>query len=410
LTGERTLPTVPNLKDFTGEGLDPVAQGEMAARQKLQARMGQEEPELSPEEFERRMIDNPQPEPERYEQDGKTTDEYRKMLPQAPEESVDMGDVDSPEFKAAAAQEGTNGDVIDLDKESPAPLQIGETQAQPPRLSTQLLPSRPTVVSKAGKQLYESTGPSGRWGPMVAGVFEPFLNHDNPEIGAAAKRAQAMSAKLIEVDGVAPKDAIKIGMDYLNGEANRAINLERTKIGSKPRFGGGGTSGGSGILGPKDDRAESIDKYGDNIRTALQNAGITASEQKLAAAESAILSDDPALQKDAIKALLQARSGLTVSEGERRSYLGVDGLLPQAENMLLGWAGKPMTETSRRSILSIIRNMRQANAKTIESIKAEEKRRYEAQNKRKVAPEVLRERSDALYTPPSGGETEEDLY
>jgi hypothetical protein len=305
--------------------------------------------------------------------------------------------VDSPEFKQAASQEGTNGSVMDLDAEDPTPLQIGEQAPQqanrpPPRLATQLLP---TVVSKGGKQLYESTGPSGRWSPMVSGVFEPFLQHENPEIGSAAKRAQQMASKLIEVDGIAPKDAIKMGMDYLNGEAGRIINLERTKLGTRRSFSGaGGTT--TGLLGKNDDRAESVDKYGDNIRSALQNAGIPKSMENVGIAESALMSGDPALQKDGLKALLLARSGLTVSEGERQSYSTLDGGMSLAQDTLAKWTGQPLSPGTVQALLKVVRNIRQVNQTTAKRIADQEERRYRAQNRDKVAPDRLDERARTL--------------
>lgn len=406
---------LPDLKAFRAEEpIDAVAAEEMATREKLRNRT--EDPLLSQDDFEAQLIAGSGKLPERMERNGETTPEGKAAVQAAlgaPEEVDDLGDVDSPEFKAAAAAEGTNGDVIDLDKEAPAPLQIGglpqpkETASAAPQVAAAMpkaLPGQlPTVISKGGKKIYESTGPSGRWAPMVESVFQPFTNHETPEIAAAAQRAQAIAGKLIQVDGLAPKDAIKMGMDYLQAEATRITNLERTKLGSRPRGVGGPASG---ILGPKDDRAESIDKYGDNIESAIQHAGIPASNEKLTAAENALMSDDPALQKDALKLLLQARSGLTVSEGERRSYSGVDGLLPLAQNTLLGWAGKPMTSVTRKSLLNIIRNMRQVNAQTVERITAREKRRYLAQNKDKVAEDRLKERAAAL----AGEEDLSDLW
>jgi hypothetical protein len=297
---------------------------------------------------------------------------------------VDMGDVDSPEFRNAARDE--------------ARPELANTQS--PRLAGSL----PTVVSRGGKQLYESTGPSGRWTPMVQGVFQPFTSHANPDIAAAAERAKQVTGKLIEVDGIAPKDAIKMGMDYLNGEANRITNLARTELGTRPKWGGGGGAT-TGILGPKEDRAESIDKYGDNIRAALQNAGIPKSMEQASIAESALMSGDPALQKDGLKALLLARSGLTVSEGERRSYSTLDGGLSLAQDTLAKWTGQPLAPGTVKALLSVVRNIRSVNEQTANKIAAQEKRRYEVQNRDKVAPERLKERADALL--PSSGEGDE---
>lgn len=290
-TGEQALPTKPNVQAFTG--------GQAAAAQTP------EEPELSTEEWERQFINNPAPEPERYEQGGKTSDEYRKMLPHAPEEEpVDMGDVDSPEFKQAAAAES-------------AP-QAEPQSAQPRRLSTQLLP---TVISKGGKQLYESTGPSGRWSPMVQGVFEPFLQHENPQIASAAKRAQSYAAKLIEADDVPPKEAIKLGMDYLTGEANRINAYARTELGSKPR-GGGGVPGG---VAPKAMGYIKDDMYATLRLPQFSTKGIQDGLLGYDSAINAISSANSASQYDAINQMIQARSGKVVSDRERAIYNNLAG-------------------------------------------------------------------------------------
>src|SRR5688572_3800903 len=149
--------------------------------------------------------------------------------PGALPEVTDMGDVDSPEFKAAAAVEG-------------------QPQAtQQPALPGQLLP---TVISKGGKKLYESTGPSGRWSPMVIGVFEPYANHENPQIAAAARSAQGFAEKLIQVDGMSPAKAIETARDQMMKDAGLQVGLERTKLGTRPKWSGaGGAAAGPYTLG-----------------------------------------------------------------------------------------------------------------------------------------------------------------
>lgn len=316
-TGERALPPT-NLRDFTGQQ--------------------QPEADLSQADFEGQLINDTQAAPSRYEQGGQTTEEFRKLLPQSPDdEPVDMGDVDSPEFQAAAAAEA-------------APAQAEQTGA-PRRLPTQSLP---TVISKGGKQLYESTGPSGRWASMVSGVFEPFASHENPEIAAAARRAQSVSAKLIEVDGIPPKEAIKIGMDYLNSEANRLTNLERTKIGSKPKY-----SGAGGAAPSMKERKPFNDEMN---RTYMQFKSEKLDEQFQGynAGISAISSANTASQYDALNRLIQARSGLTVSDKERAIYDNLSGMwngLVKKFNLL---SGGELPTAYRIQIKTLMNEARQA--------------------------------------------------
>lgn len=417
-TGERVLPNVPKaptpeaLQALTGQPQNPIdsaVQQELKSRAALQAKNAAPEQDLSQEDFESQLIAGSGNLPERMEKGGETTPEMKALLPQAPEEQpVDMGDVDSPEFKRAAAEEQG---VIDLDAEDPRPLQIGGDQPQAPptpprRLSTQLLP---TVISKDGKKLYESTGPSGRWAPMVKGVFEPFAQHGNADIASAAQRAQQMAGKLIEVDGVAPKDAIKLGMDYLNGEANRVIGLERTKLGSRPR-GVGGV--GSGLLGKTQDIAESAQIYDDNARAQAEK--LQQEDVQYESIEGAINSNDPALQRDAVNQLLKIRSGTAVTAAEDARISQINGLLAQVQDRLGRWSGGAMTPEMRRTIQQIVALKRQVSQAKIKRIYEHQARIYEAQNEGKIKdPEILRKRATVIRQGASvatGEPTEEDLY
>lgn len=293
---------------------------------------------------------------------------------------------------------GRNGQVMDLDDQTQAQAPQ-QAQAQPvPRGLPGMLP---LIVSRQGKELYR-TGGQGRWSPLVQGVFGPLAAQGDARSQAAGKKAQALAEKLVGVDGISPEQAIKFAMDSYEKDLNRGSAELRTQIGARARA----------AQAPKE-TAESIDKYGDNIEQALQHTGIPAAETKLAAAEDAIMSDDPALQKDALKMILQARSGLTVSEGERRSYTMVDGLLPFVQNTWAQWSGQPMSPQTRQSLLNIIQNMRQANSGLRDAISAREVERYKAQNENKLAPKLLERRASALGAPlaaPSKGKSEEDLY
>lgn len=377
-------------KQFIGEGGNPIDQAietELATREKLRANNAVEEPDIaghlaSVGPLKALKLNTPEQ--------------------QAASGTTDLGSVDDPAFKAAADSE-----VIDLDKEDPAPLQVGQlpkvataeapqaaaSGAQPPpRLPGQLLP---TVISKGGKQLYESTGPSGRWAPMVSGVFEPFTQHENPEMGAAAKRAQAYAQQLIAADGVAPKEAIKAGMDYLQGEATRLTNLERTKIGSKPKYGtSSGVPGKFQALGPKEDRAESIKGYITESRGAVGK--LNESDRLLAQAEALANSKDPALQRNAIDILVQSRSGATVSDRERARYDQLDGAISQAQNYIARWSGGPLDPQYVNKIKMVIAEQRRINASTREEVAADLEEAYAAQNEGKVDAPILQRRKAAL--------------
>ena len=395
-TGQKPKPLpgqlLPNVQAFTSEKPsfeDDVVKTEMASREALKARNGQEIPELSQEDFESQLINGATEGPSRYEEAGKTTDEFKAMLPQSPDEPEDLGDVDDPAFKAAANAEGG---VIDLDKEDPAPLQVGQlpkvataeapqvaaSSAQPPpRLPGQLLP---TVISKGGKQLYESTGPSGRWAPMVSGVFEPFTQHENPEMAQAAKMAQRHVQQLIAVDGMAPKEAIKEGMTYLQAEANRISQTERTKIGSQRRGGGGG---GSSVVGDAALTGKELAALGDDAQQLMLSITAKPEYQKVSTmddvlngAESALQSNDPLRQQQAISDIMRARSGLTVRKDEEQSLKNAMGLWEGILANLSQKSGYGLTEDYRRSLGGAISQQRAINQRIRARIAAETKQFY----------------------------------
>ena len=394
---------------FTGtkpEGVNPIGdaiQTEMATRGKLRSRT--EAPDLSQEDFEADLIAN------------------SKSIPESPEEPPPLpGQALPPVERTTAGPQAASAtsEVIDLDTDFPEPLRIGEASQptaprpagqpnQPAPLTSNLPPVR---ISKGGKSIYESTGPSGRWEPMVKGVFEPFLAHQDPQIAAAANRAQAISTKLIGVDGVAPKEAIKMGMEYLQGEATRITNLQRTEMGTRPKYFGGG--GGSGVMGKKQDAAESIRGYIKDGQTATSKLG--ESDRLLQQAEALANSPDPALQRNAIDILVQSRSGATVSDRERARYDQLDGAISQAQNFIARWTGGPLDPEYVNKIKMVIAEQRRINQVTREEIATDLTEAYAAQNEGKIQdPKVFERRKKAVTSAikrgDSGGEDPNaDLY
>ncbi len=247
---------------------------------------------------------------------------------------TDMGDVDSPEFKAAAQAEGQP------QQQAPAPLPGS---------------SLPTVISKGGKTLYESTGPSGRWSPMVKGVFEPYANHENEQIANAAKSAQGFAEKLIQVDGMSPAKAIETARDQMMKDAGLQIGLERTKLGTRPKWGGGGGAApgvnAKGRLPLSREMTATIRLY--------KNEGIESGLRGYESALAALNSDNPASQNDALNQLIAARSGKTVSDRERALYNRAAGIWEQAKKAVNMAAGEPMPEGFRNQLRQVMNEARQ---------------------------------------------------
>lgn len=251
-----------------------------------------------------------------------------------------------------------------------------------------------TLLGKDGKPMY-TVAPRDvemRQRKRVEDVFSALAEKtQDPQELQWLQQAQAMSGKLV---GTMPlDDAVKEGLQMFTG---RVQGLQKLAIVAANKKGVGGPGVPSGLMGKNDDRAESVEKYADDIEGALQHAGIPKADEMLGQAEGALRSGDPALQKDALKLILQARSGLTVTEAERRSYNQVDGAISGIQATLAQWTGSALPEGQVRALMAIVQNMRQANGATKQSLIDHYRKVYEAQNRRKVADEVLRERSQAL--------------
>lgn len=287
---------------------------------------------------------------------------------------------------------------------SPAPIRTpGGSLPAPETAGVGEAPLRGyTLLGKDGKPMYTVAPRDVEMSQRkrVEDVFSALAEKtDDPQEKQWLSQAQAMAGKLV---GTMPlDDAVKEGLQMFTG---RVQGLQKLAIVQANKKGLGGPGVPSGLMGKNDDRAESVEKYADDIEGALQHAGIPKAEEMLGQAEGALRSGDPALQKDALKLILQARSGLTVTEAERRSYNQVDGALSGLQATLAQWTGAPLPEGQVRALMAIVQNMRQANGATRQSLIDHYRKVYEAQNRRKVADDVLRERSQALdpNAPPTG--------
>jgi len=223
----------------------------------------------------------------------------------------------------------------------------------PPRLPGLGLP---TVISKGGKVLEEDSGQQGRYSPMVAAAFEPFTQHENPEVASAAKQAQQMTAQLVKTDGIPPAKAIQFGLEWFKEEANRINNLERTKIGSKAHL--AGIPGATPTFNPKarqfftNEMHESVQKFkNENIETGIRGYD---------SALTALNSSNPASQNDAINQLIAARSGKTVSDRERAIYDNISGVWNGIQKKYNMAAGNPMPEEVKGQIRALLADAKSA--------------------------------------------------
>lgn len=337
---------LPDPRAFTGTAPDqanPIGDAiatEQATRDKLRART--EAPDLSQEDFEADLIANPQSIPE-----------------SAPDEVIDLDQDDpTPLQLGGLPSAGTKEFPVPEGTVDGGDLDAAETSAQSPQAAAfapGLGGGLPVRISKGGKQLYESTGPSGRWAPMVQGVFQAAAQHSDPEFAAAGKRAQDMATKLIGVDGIAPKDAIKFAASQLENEIQNITNFRRTELGTRPKYAGGG--GGMGINAKarlplsKEMLASARFYKSENIQQGLQG---------YEGALASLSSSNPASQNDAINQLIAARSGKTVSDRERALYNRMSGVWEEAKKTFNMAAGEQMPALYRKQLRQLMTEARDA--------------------------------------------------
>jgi hypothetical protein len=314
----------------TAGAYDDVEETELASREALKARNAQGEPDIAGH---LKSVGPLKPlklnTPEEQMAPGQMLPTVKRLQNGEDEPAVPLGQVD-----------------MDVEEEV-----AKDAVAQAPQLPGQLLP---TVISKGGKQLYSSTGPSGRRSAMVQSVFEPFMAHENPQIAEAAKSAQAYADKLIHVDGVSPQDAIKAAADQMNKTAGLTVGLERTKLGTRPKWGGGGAAAPT-----MKDRKPFNDEMN---RTYMQFKSEKLDEQFQGynSGIGAISSANTASQYDALNRLIQARSGLTVSDKERAIYDNLAGMWNGVVKKFNLLSGGELPQEYRDQIKGLMSEARQA--------------------------------------------------
>lgn len=352
---------------LTGEGKNPIDQAaatELSTRDKLRARNETAEPDIAGHL--------------------KSVAPLKALKLNTPEQQASQGsDLTDPGTQSAGSVPAS--EVMDLDAPGALPKVAKETQSAAPQVAGERripqLPgqSLPTVISKGGKTIYESTGPSGRWQPMVASVFEPLAQNQNPEVAQAAKNASDLAQRLVAVDGVSPKDAIEFAAKRFEAEAGRIINLERTKLGSKPRGGGaGGSAVGDAALTGKE-----LALLGDDAQQLMLSITAKPEYQKVSVmddvlngAESALQSNDPLRQQQAISDIMRARSGLTVRKDEEQSLKNAAGLWEGLRANLSQKSGYGLTEDYRNSLAQAITAQRAINQQIRRRIAQETKQFY----------------------------------
>lgn len=432
-TGQDLLPSVPKAKPNAEASekpfqnpIDQAVETEQASREALRAK---NEAPLSQEDAEAKLIADAEanPAPERMETPEGTTPEARAYLdkahPAGPDElpppTRDMGDVDSPQFRAAAKNE-----VMDLDEGRP-PQQIGqplETSAQapqaaaalPPRLPGQFLP---TIISKGGKVLESSPGQAGRYSPMVAAVFEPYTRHENPEIAQAGQKAQALAARLASVDGVTPKQAIEIAGKQMQEEIQGIQQLQRTIIGSRAHVVGSGKGGGDYSVGAGGKADAALNDDVDKVRTMWVNsAGYKKMEEQagqLDDAEGGLMSPDGVAQNNALATLRRIQSGLTLNAQEMADFEGSAGFLERVKKKFERYLGTgQLPEEYKRQVRGTMAHMRQIINQRMERGAQEAYDYWMSTRGRAAKPEIVKEKGAALKsslrgaTPPASPEGE----
>jgi hypothetical protein len=387
---------LPDPKAFTGTSPDqanPIGDAiatERASREALRGRT--EAPDLSQEDFEADLIANPRSIPD--------------AAPDA-EEVIDLDAVDPTPIQIGGLPKVSAGT-----KDFPVPegtvdggdLDAVETTSAGPQAASSMAPGLagglPVRISKGGKQLYESTGPSGRWVPMVQGVFQAAAQHQDPEYAAAGKRAQQMATKLIGVDGIAPKDAIKFAADQLQNEIQNITNFRRTELGTRPKYGGGGAQssgfatgalrGAQGAL--TDDAWKAIDATMVNYGVRALNA----TDNGLRNAQSGLNSDNPASQRGAIRNILKAMSGLTVNAKEEAGYERLAGLAEQAKNMLSQLTGDDMSPGYIAAVKQMLAEWRAESARIRDEAGRRAADAYVGLAPQ-APPEVIQGQADTIY-------------
>jgi len=320
-----------------------------------------EDADKSQEAFEKGLIDESEstPKPTRYESGGKTTPEALAAirppggsLPQ----TVDMGDVDSPEFRAAAAAESgapvPGGSLPQAKPEAPSD---GETPLQGYSLN-----------GPDGKPLY-SVAPRDvviRQRQRVTNVFDGLASKtDDPQEKALIAQAQATAERLV---GVRPiDDAVKEGLLLYTQGMQRMNVLKGIDLNHKGRaLGAGGAPATmtSGVVGGKegqllgqlsDDELQLIQHFKANSRfPAMEEA-----DRGARAALNSLNSANPASQFFAIRQLIQSMSGKTVGAKEEGFYARMSGLADEIANRFNMAAGEEMTPEYRSKVQALLQEM-----------------------------------------------------
>lgn len=301
--------------------------------------------------------------------------------------STDLGDVGSPEFQAAAAEES------------------GQTAPKTvPGLQTDLLPSRLTI-SKGGKVLYSGAPSTGRWSKMVSGVFDAFKDNPDPAVQQAAQQAGELASKLVQVDGVSPKDAIEFAAKRFESELSRANLLRRSTISAEARkkggWGkGGGNAGGFAVgAGAKADAALNDDL--DKVRTMWVNSEsykkLSEQTNMLDQAEGGLMSPDGVSQNNALATLRRIQSGLTLNASEMADFEGAAGYLEKLKKKFERYLGTgQLPDEYKRQVAAAMQQMRSVAQRRMERGAQEAYNYWMKSRARAGDQDIIKEKGEAL--------------
>lgn len=246
-------------------------------------------------------------------------------------------------------------------KESGAPELMVPGQLPPQRSLSTL-----TITDSKGRPFYQAGGDAksvaDRQRARALGVFQELSKQAGSEGEQRLIRQSGdVAAGLV---GTMPLErAVQHGLDlYRQGMLN-SNKLEVVQANRKPRFGGGGSVGAPKGDGWATGRAgAAMNQFSaemdDTVRITMEKyklPALNSSDQQVRSAAAGLQrADNPASQRIAVKQIIKAMSGLTVSVQESQFYDQAAGIQAQMENLVSRFTGDEMSPEYVQAINGVV--------------------------------------------------------